>query len=1273
MDEEESPLSSESQPDSFEALLKEAARASVPAPLSRGAFLPAGTTLSGGRLSILGRLGEGGMGVVYEAFDAERRTRVALKTLTRMNAADVYRLKNEFRVLSDVRHENLVALHELWNDGDLWCFTMELVSGERFDQWVRPRVGQEGGTSILHEKRLRQTLPQLIDAVCAIHSAGKLHRDLKPSNVLVTPEGRVVVLDFGLAIDPEAGAVGQTLAHDDVSGTPAYMAPEQAAGRPATTASDFYAIGVMLFEALAGTLPFEGRAGELLAAKQRDAAPRAAERAPGAPSDLEVLCSRLLARDPNGRPGALELRALLPVPAPTRSSRSDGSRTTGTPHGEPRASDAAPELIGREAELAILREAFAVTLEGQPVVLFVSGESGMGKSALCEAFLHDLRVQRGATVLAGRCYERENVPYKAFDPLVDDLSRHLRRLPDREAAALLPRDVHALVRLFPALGRISVVADAPKREIADPHEMQRRAFDAFGEMIGRLRDRQPLVIFIDDLQWTDQDSVRFMRHLLLRPEPPPALVLCAHRSEGADQNAYLGSMREAAADNRALSLRSLGVGPLSEAEGLELTRKLLGGAPPDSTARAIAKESGGSPFFARELALVAQRGSVPGLSLNDAVSAHVAALGDGARRVLQVLALAGQPLPASVVLSAAGMPEGHREVDVLRAERLLRVSTPGERERELECYHDKIREGVSAAMSPLRVRELAAGLAGALSNAAGTDPELLTRCLEEAGAPEAAGAQAAKGADAALEGLAFDRAARLYDKALELGTFDEARLQELRVSRANAFARAGRGVLAADAYLAARQGTQAGSEAHGQLTEFAAKQLMICGQLERGRVLMAEALRRHGVSYPLSLAETVLALAYQRGRLRLRGTKLRERRPIDEKTTHRLAALQMVTHSSVRSDFARSAAFTAMSLRDALDSGDSVAAGRALGWELGLSSMLGAPDEYTQALVDRGEELNTRTGDLLGRTWLSFGRGWMRWMRGELDSALRDLDECIRLYSDHPELDGASYDKPWMEWFRAGVLCYQGRFDLVAGPWLGQLESCWARHDLTLLPNLVGMQIAIALIASGRDAELEREIRRVEAVWKTAELMQQDTQLIGARIYMALSHADSAGAFAITSEFSARDRASAMGRVVLGDVELGLSGALAAYAQCLPQGRERRDLLHRAARGTARLERRQKSGPYAIISSEAARAAIACAEGNLEQAITVLRSLVGRAGTPGAPSPLFIECGRHHLGTLIGGDEGKSLVAEAEATLRKGGCVNPARLAATVVPGIVSA
>src|ERR1700722_796589 len=186
------------------------------------------------RYRVVRRIGEGAMGVVYEAFDRERGQTLALKTLPRFDAAALYRFKQEFRTVADVHHVNLVRLHELVaTESGLVFFAMELVRGVDFLTYLRggvvsrkPSTDPSTSGPPADIQRLRPVMRQLAEAVQAVHAAGKLHRDIKPSNVLVTADGRVVLLDFGVATE---------LAHDKRSledagmvGTVSYMAPEQA-------------------------------------------------------------------------------------------------------------------------------------------------------------------------------------------------------------------------------------------------------------------------------------------------------------------------------------------------------------------------------------------------------------------------------------------------------------------------------------------------------------------------------------------------------------------------------------------------------------------------------------------------------------------------------------------------------------------------------------------------------------------------------------------------------------------------------------------------------------------------------------------------------------------------------------------------------------------------------------------------------------------------------------------------------------------------------------
>ena len=228
------------------------------------------------RFSIVRRIGAGGMGVVYEAFDRERNERVALKTLREFDAAALYRFKQEFRSLSEVLHPHLIPLYELVGEGDHWFFTMELVEnaadpltflrGEtasdfESDTTTRaPTAGKEappritahgGGPSASSNSasndppraslagpavdpvRVRDVFRQLAEGVSALHAAGILHRDLKPSNVLVTAAGRVVILDFGLVANlKDAEPEAEIPPSSPSSARQVYQSTERALGGP---------------------------------------------------------------------------------------------------------------------------------------------------------------------------------------------------------------------------------------------------------------------------------------------------------------------------------------------------------------------------------------------------------------------------------------------------------------------------------------------------------------------------------------------------------------------------------------------------------------------------------------------------------------------------------------------------------------------------------------------------------------------------------------------------------------------------------------------------------------------------------------------------------------------------------------------------------------------------------------------------------------------------------------------------------------------------------
>src|SRR5260221_3928615 len=161
----------------------------------------------------------------------------------------------------------------------------------------------------------------------------------------------------------------------------------------------------------------------------------------------------------------------------------------------------------------------------------LQGGSGMGKSALATQFLGGLASRSDVLVLSGRCYERETVPFKAIDQVIDELSRWLASLPEEEAYGFLPRGVQALARVFPVLRNARVVANAPdhEAEAADRLEVRRRAFTALKELLTAIAQRVTLVVHIDDLHWGDADSIQLLEAVLLPPAPRPLLLVCSYR------------------------------------------------------------------------------------------------------------------------------------------------------------------------------------------------------------------------------------------------------------------------------------------------------------------------------------------------------------------------------------------------------------------------------------------------------------------------------------------------------------------------------------------------------------------------------------------------------------------------------------------------------------------------------------------------------------------------------------------------------------------------
>ena len=583
------------------------------------------------RFDIRAGLGAGGFGSVYEAYDRKQKRVVALKVLRRQQFVD--RFKRELRALVDIRHPNLIELYELFCEGSTWFFTMELIHGVDFLTYVEHRRRKQT-TPACNLARLRSAAQQLAQAIQALHQRGILHRDIKPGNALVSADGRVRLLDFGLVREMERSGTHSLL----WIGTPAYMAPEQFAGQTAQQATDWYCFGVMLFQAIVGLLP-------------RDCSPDldAPEVFPdGVPDDLRQLCRDLLRSEPRDRPLGSDViqRLGAPVVPLERSSIDDIDADT---------------LVGREPHLQQLQHLLERAADGHSVIANVHGSSGIGKSTLLRSFRRRVAsTDPRVVILAGRCYQNETIPYKALDDLVDSLAHYLRTLSDSETEALTPHGVEYLVRIFPVLRSVDGLSRVRRKaiDILDSAELREQAFVSLQDLFSRLSQRRLMLITIDDLQWGDLDSAAFLRRLLCADEPPSMLLVACYRAEEVETSTFLQSWRSVLAATKA-DVSDVTVEPLSHAESMELLSRLL--SPGDIAATridAIAAESEGSPFLIDQLArhpILSEEdiGVVP--NIVQVITERLAVLPPNAERLLEVIAVAGQPISFQTANIAAGL------------------------------------------------------------------------------------------------------------------------------------------------------------------------------------------------------------------------------------------------------------------------------------------------------------------------------------------------------------------------------------------------------------------------------------------------------------------------------------------------------------------------------------------------------------------------------------------------------------------------------------------
>ncbi|MCA9522087.1 MAG: protein kinase [Myxococcales bacterium] len=1148
------------------------------------------------RYELREHLGSGAFGDVYEAWDNYRQMSVALKALKVDNAFTILRFKNEFRALADINHPNLVGLYELAQEGGVWFFTMELIEGLDFLSYVWDEPHAVDGTTPsafptvpaatslpvrrklpsgetvrpkANAEKLRHTTSQVAEALIALHGAGKLHRDIKPSNIQVTREGRAVLLDFGLVTDKDPTRSDQTI---DLAGTPEYMSPEQAAGLTLTEASDWYSLGVILYQALTGQLPFDGRPFDILVQKQRRQPTPPELVIPDLDPTLCQLCKLLLERIPDRRPRGMEVLQHLGYLASTTVSTASLQTRGGAP------------LVGRTAQMAALRDALRVIGDGGNGIVLLHGPSGSGKTFLTQTFLASVEQERAnALLLSGRCYEQESVPYKAFDSMIDQLTQMLVALPGSELKELIPPNAGLLARLFPVLRQIGVIANqiANAAEVPDAAELRRRAFSCLRELFVRLRSRSIVILSIDDLQWSDWDSAALLLELVRPPDAPSLMVILTYDEEEAESSHVIQALHHGRFTEVEIPVWEVEMPPLRESEAEELARLCLQSVSvdPDAAARVIATASEGNPFLVRWLATYwaelehqeidgddDTEQAPPTLTLEQVLQDRFQRLSRSAQRMLAALVVFGLPLEIPLAQRAADIDEhDHAALAELRASYLVRTRMTGGH-GTVEVLQEPLRRALYGQLSQEERRQVHRRLAETLEASGQADTELLSMHFRAAGDGHKAAKYRLEAAQRAIDAFAFDRAARLlrdaYEMKLEAGDDDA----QLKVRLGDTLSDAGRGAEAAEWYE--RAAPHLGAHDGTVLRQKATDQLLRSGRIDKGLETLETLIGDIGMSVPTNRARVLGSLLWQRVLFRFRGYRFEQR------AIHQIAP-ETLTHVDICRcavmglglvDTMKAALFQSKHLSLALEAGEPVRAARALLLEAAFSAAEHVSRRPKALQIhDQASTIADETGrrELVGMAKLSLGI--IEYQAGNWKRTIDLCREAETIFRDH--CTGVAWELYTAQHHRFAAYYYSGlarEINRAVPPLLTEYAE---RGDLYAMTSLRTWLSHLRFLAADRPQEVERQATAAMERWSQRGFHLQHWQATLACAEAALYEADGVRALELFAKVRPKMRAAMLHRVQLIDCEFlfGCGRSLLVCSDAAPAA-ARANALARAAR-----------------------------------------------------------------------------------------------------------
>jgi len=552
--------------------------------------------LQSGRYAILKKRGEGGKGVVYKARDTVLNRVVAIKMLkSAVLGEEVYsRFIREAQAVAKLNHPNIVSIYDIGKEDDKLFFVCEFVDGMSLRELME--TYPEGKCDI-------QTVLKVGIDICRAlqyaHSQGILHRDVKPENVLITEDGTAKLNDFGLA-----KMLGQPSLTEEgiIVGTVAYVAPEIALGKDADTRSDLYSFGAVLYEMMTGRPPFLGEDSvKIIFSHIHDYPVSPSKLNPKIPQAFAECIMKLMEKDPAKRyQSAADLLMVL------RDIAEVFLREVYVPSHKPSVVVPSPrsiaarevQLIDRAEEMNALRGAVDKAVRGEGGLLFLYGEAGIGKTRLTRELGAYARL-RGMQVLYGRCpalFRMDGVPpYVLWSEVIKDFLQDCAPEQLYKVIGYYPGEVCKLVpEIKQKLGTI------PQSLPISPEHERDRLFEAVSQFIMNISKEAPLLVVLDDLQWTDQTSLLLLHYLARGVYREPLLLLGAYRDTDIDDRHPLSPVLTEL--NRERLLQSVPLKRMSLNDTSEMVKQILEQDDvPKAFCELVYERTGGNPFFVEEV------------------------------------------------------------------------------------------------------------------------------------------------------------------------------------------------------------------------------------------------------------------------------------------------------------------------------------------------------------------------------------------------------------------------------------------------------------------------------------------------------------------------------------------------------------------------------------------------------------------------------------------------------------------------------------------------